>query len=329
MNSLPNRAQESFGKKQGRLDIFSDVFGSDFDVVATTDVHSMVTAPRNYVPIRHELEGAYQLELLNNLRTEARRMLQQHVTHGTDQHPDVIAFRNQFENTTHSALSNRAPRTGNSVNGNDFYAGVTFEGMELYGVPLAAFSYVRDRIGTLFRIPTEAYFGQREQFRSARVVHDVRTDPRKLDLIYDVGTPEDIGKLNKDKLIIPDQEHLLQLAFVDEFGNTRLRGKNAADLLTELDKATNDHGVVGLVIDDKDEVVLVHRTQPNGEEITCLREVPDGKLGMYTNVNDETAGAGYFELVRKWTVAGQETVDSAHQSIHKTAIGTKIDFVRR
>lgn len=328
MNSLPRRAEESFSKKQGRLDVFSDVFGSDFDVVATTDVHSMVTGTRNYVPIRHELEGAYQLELLNNLRTETRRMLQEHADNGTDQHPDVVAFRDQFENTTHSALSNRAPRVGNSTNGNDFYAGITFEGMELYGVPLASFSYVRDRIATLMRVPTDAYFGRREQFRSARVVHNVRTNPRKLELVYDVDSPEELARLDSKKLIIPDQEHLLQLGFVDEFGNTRLRGKNAADLRTELDKATNQHGVVGLVIDDKDEVVIVHRTQPNGKEITCLREVPDGKLGMYTNVNDETAGAGYFELVRKWTAHGQDTVDSAHTSIHKTPIGTKIDFVK-
>lgn len=317
MTELTRSELSSLKKPTLVLHAFSDTLSDqgDFDSAITTDYRNLRLRDTRYGIDNCLPRGAYGVELIEqltgNLHSEiakangeaglVNRLLGR-------VHPNIKAAEKALGNSTIRVIANSAPRTKERKNGKNFYLALTENGVEIYATPLEVLSYVRDRVTGLFEIPNEGnpvFDGKKEQFRSSIIGRSSEY-------------PDHLRRV--DPSIIPEQEHNLEIAYVDEFGNIRLRARDNARVQEEAHKA-NGTGEIGLSVDGEQSSVRAHL-------VSCLDEIPEGEWGFYQNVADGTdpQGSGYFELVRKWESNNSRV--NGHTSIGRPKIGSSIQIGR-
>ena len=296
---------------------FSDVFSLpggkpiDFDAELTTHYRGLRPRDTEYGIDGDLVRGAYGVELVCQLVDTARGEIERAVarSEGLDcAHPNVRAAHDAFWNSTPRVLANSAPRDGRFKNGSPFYLAITDNGVEITATPLELLSGVRHRVVALFELPNEGhplYDGRREQFRSSVVVrsHEV---PDHWKLVWRKGDPD-------KPCPIPDQAHKVQLAYVDQFGNMRLRERPGSDLL----------------VPPADSLVQVQigETPPVRARLTnALDAVAVGDWALYRNVADGVLQEGqpaYWELLRKWTPGDHF---NSHELVQAPPLGSSVRF---
>ena len=205
-------------------------------------------------------------------------------------HPDIENARKALQSGAVRVIANVAKRSDETqeTNGPDFHLALLDNGVEVYATPLEILEFVRGRIQALFRIPTRghpAFRGDREQFRSSIIARSCEF-------------PEHLVRVGDPTEVIPEQKEPLQLAYVDKFGNLRLRCTKAAqDYLREKvqGRATCIVKVGDVTLSD---VRLV----------SCLNDLNENKWGLYCNsaeLSPEDGGSDgdrpthYLELIWK------------------------------
>lgn len=291
MSDLKQFEKDSFSKDTLALHVFSDTLSDkgDFDAEITTDYRHL--RPRD---TRHGIgdsltRGAYGVELIDQLAGNAKNEIPKKIKEGTIR-----------------VIANSAPRIDANENGENFYLAITKNGLEILATPLDVLTYVRDKVVSLFEIPNEGnplFNGKREQFRSSIIARAHEH-------------PEHLKRVNPD--IIPEQKNDLEIAYIDEFGNLRLRAKSTASIARNIEELLED-GEVTLNIEGIRETVVA-------SVVSCLDEIKEGEFGLYRNVADGE-DAGYWELVRKWKSNGEKL--NAHEDIGKPKIGLKIEIVKK
>ncbi len=314
----------------GSYVVYSDTMG-DPDARRTTITRSNLphTARFDGHKITSTTEAAYYLELEHQLHVSQLADAEELKTGKHENKQAFLDFQRQQISTQEWVLANIAPRVGTTENGKDFYLAITNEDLAIIAVPLEALKYVRAKIRALLRVPTEEVFGRNEQFRSSRVLRDIRLHPKKLVPIFQHLHTEEVCEAELQN--IPGQENPSELAFHDTFGNTRTRCKALLKTLEVIDEKVNASGVVGVKLLVNNEPETFHVIVKNGHQhLACLRDIPDGEMGLYINPADR-AGAngdpGYLEINRKWKHGDPHSIQSAHQILRYPKPGTPIEFV--
>lgn len=312
---LSQTEQDLLSRDDLSLTVFSDVFSSlqpeqrdeggrvvkparyvDFDVELTTDWRSFdLRQGRRYGIGNDTLRGAYGAELVVNLKDDAKAQIEKAHAQG-NRHSRIRRVERELRRFAPKVVVNNAPRDNTSENGKDFYLALTDNGVKIIATPLEALSFVRHRILALFRIPTEGhplFNGNWEQFRSSIIARSDEV-PDHLVLVYGVSDLEELqanlGR-NRNFSPIPEQEHDVQLAYEDEFGNERLRVKRIGDVRRLL------RGATSAVLRINDE------TEQPVELVSGLRQITGGRFGIYENIADGHVPGdqpAYVELVRRW-----------------------------
>lgn len=197
-------------------------------------------------------------------------------------HPDIIGLIRSLKRVPVGVV-NCAPRRHdhhtNGQNGDEFYVGVSKNGVEIYGQP----NYLRGLrarkvLKELFRIPNNSgLWVPGEQFRSSCI-----TQARATPEVLEAAPLSDIPELDLEG----------RVAYVDTFGNVRLEVADARVVQSKL--AAQEGGRALLEIDQRVSKLAVY-------VVTSLFEIPEGELGIYRNPTDgpATKGPGYLELVKR------------------------------
>ncbi|MBT3865426.1 hypothetical protein HOE67_01515 [Candidatus Peregrinibacteria bacterium] len=295
MSKLNTFEQTTLEKPTLALLALSDVFDTgeippDFDADLTTLYrHLIVDQSAQYgLKAGSNLEK-YAAELINSLIGGVKKEIELAREEGRPDADAELAARKLRSGSTRVIL-NSAPRTKETKNGGDYYLAITDQGVELYVSTLEHLAYIRDRVQSLFRIPNKdhpAFDGEKEQFRSSIIARSCRF-------------PNHLQRVKDPQAEIPGQANPLEVAYIDKFGNVRLRAQNIGETRHEIERK-NGKGTLanGLV---------VHNDTKKGhlgyaKLVDCLDDVPDGALGLYENVADGTQSStdpGYLEFVRKW-----------------------------
>lgn len=238
--------------------------------------------------------AAYGVELITNLVDQTRTAIDYELKRGGSLHPNIIRAHNSIHSGTIRTLVNIAQRSGETAatNGTHFYLALLDNGMEIYTTPLKSLQYVRDRIVSLWEIPNEnhpLFNGEREQFRSSTIARSGEY-PSHLRRIVDV------------REVIPGQQNFLQLAFVDKFGNLRLRQSEVFSEIPEILADYEQWETKGFPVDDPqrpNRISLVIGDQKLDDIwlTSCLNDIPEGEWGFYRNSADPDNH--YWELVVK------------------------------
>lgn len=278
---------------------FNDVFTNnniDFDAELTAIIRNLGNFSDLTFPIgKNEKLADYGINLLDDLIEEQKRIL------GIIKKNGKIV-KNNFSEKTVIAIINKAPRDSRTTfcgkNGEDFHLAITKNGLEVYTVPLARLQALetRNKIVALYRIPNEKLKvtdGFREQFRSS-IIATSRYFPEILNTIFEYSNQAELIKaklLGQHPCIIPEQKRLAEFAFADKFGNVRISVKNNKQFRKTFAKAR--YGDSLKIKIGKCKLVEAIYT-------SSLKEIPDGKLGIYQNIPDgKTDGASYWEIVKK------------------------------
>lgn len=339
MAELNHQESEQLFRPTGALIAFSDTFTNPNDVIrhlpkdpeqaistdSQRDFDSELTTQFRHLRPRdgeygigdnpnNHLLAAYGVELVTNLtdglQAEINKAIRRAQEIGRPIHPNILEAQQFIQQRAIRVIANAAPRyDGNKdKNGSHFYLAILDNGVEIYATPLDALQYVRDRVVSLFEIPNAnnpLFHGTREQFRSS-VIARLCEEPEHL--------------VRADQSAIPDQEHELQLAWADRYGNTRLRAKNGAQIQTRIGEVKDGKGQVGIKFPNLD----LPGAQAKLND--CLDAVQGGELGLYGNVADgETSGdkAGYWELVFKWL---KENKINTHKRLGRPPIGSAVEI---
>lgn len=308
--------RETLSRPSESLVSFSDVFphdGADFDAVLTTDYRSLALNRAYHFGIGHNPKlGDYGTVLIEQLLADRRKIVEEIVTLGGD--PEIDLDR------AARTVVNVAPRdsqtTAEGKNGKDFYLAITAQGQEIYAVPPERLQALetRNQILACFQIPTENLpftDGAHEQFRSS-IVAIARYKPEVLVPVFQY---RDRAALIAAKAagthpdLIPEQEHPLEVAYVDKFGNVRLSAKDVEQTLRELNAEKGDK--VLIQVGDAEPLEAYY--------VDSLAEIPNGELGFYCNVadgEDPHSRAGYFELVKKSEDCNHETDHAESRLAH-------------
>ncbi len=262
----------------------------------------------------NHLLAAYGVELVTQLTDGIQNEIAKGIARaekiGRPLHPNIVEAQQFINSRAIRVIANAAPRydENKTKNGSHFYLAVLDNGVEIYATPLDALQYVRDRVTSLFEIPNEnhpLFNGKREQFRSSIIARS-EEEPQHL--------------VRTDKSQIPDQEHELQLAWADRYGNTRLRAKDGAQVQRRIKGVKNNQDQVGIEFPGQD----IQRS--TAKLNNCLDAVKGGELGLYGNVADGETTAGkpsYLELVYKW-LNGEKI--NTHKRLGRPEIGSAIEI---
>lgn len=339
MAELIQQEAEQLFRPTGALIAFSDTFTNPNDVVrhlakdpeqATStdsqrDFDSELTTQFRHLRPRdgeygigdkpnNHLLAAYGVELVTNLTDGLQAEINKAIRRAQELerpiHPNILEAQQFIQSRAIRVIANAAPRyDGNKdKNGSHFYLAILDNGVEVYSTPLDALQYVRDRVVSLFEIPNKnnpLFHGTREQFRSS-IIARLCEEPEHL--------------IKADPSAIPDQDHPLQLAWADRYGNTRLRARNGAQVQTRIGEVRNEKGHVGIAFPN------LNIPQAQAKLNNCLDAVKGGELGLYGNVADgETSGEkpSYLELVYKWLAS--EKINTHHR-LGKPAIGSAVEI---
>lgn len=330
MAELNQQESDLLFRPTGALIAFSDTFTNPNDVVPTStdsqrDFDSELTTQFRHLRPRdgeygigdkpnNHLLAAYGVELVTNLTDGLQAEINKGIRRAKELerpiHPNILEAQQFIQSRAIRVIANAAPRyDGNKdKNGSHFYLAILDNGVEVYSTPLDALQYVRDRVVSLFEIPNRnnpLFHGTREQFRSS-IIARLCEEPEHL--------------IKADQSAIPDQDHPLQLAWADRYGNTRLRARNGAQVQTRIGEVRNEEGHVGIAFPN------LNIPQAQAKLNNCLDAVKGGELGLYGNVADgETSGEkpSYLELVYKWLA--KEKINT-HQRLGQPAIGSAVEI---
>lgn len=308
---------------------------ADFDAATTTDFRSLRllgTDTRDSIARNPDL-GAYGAETITKLQDHAVDLIQIIENRGRVT-PNIERADFAIHHCTRQVVVNKAVRNRNQherSNGQDFLFGITYNGIEIYSTPDELLKFSRRDVISLFRIPNEnhpLFDGKKEQFRSS-IIALSRNFPDHLVSLYRYKTQQElIDAIERgEETTIPDQEHDLQIAFADRYGNVRARAKSI-DRFVLLEQFKNKSGVVGLIPHEKrgEKPIPAHVT-------SCLDEIPGGEIGIYENTADDfhqsPIAPGYLEIVRKFPDGGgEEHVESDAYTTLGRKIGQPIEIVR-
>jgi len=310
MSELNTFEQETLDKPTLALHVFSDTLTDegDYDAEITTDYRHLRPQDTRHGIDNNLTLGTYGVELIHQLKTNADEEIAQSIARaealGRKPHQNVLAAEQKFKEGTVRVIANSAPRTDEHKNGENFYLAVTENGVEIYATPLDVLTYIKDKVVSLFEIPNEGnpvFNGNREQFRSS-IIARVCEHPEHLKRV--------------DPKIIPEQKNPFEIAYVDKFGNIRLRAKDQEVIRAQIEEAKNE-GYIGLKIAGISEIV-------KAKVVSCLDEIHSGQFGIYQNVADGNS-PGYFELVRKWS--DPATRENGHEAIGSPRLGSNVEIV--
>lgn len=304
------------------LHVFSDVLNArgardardprfaDFDAATTTDFRSLRllgTDTRDSIARNPDL-GAYGTETITRLQDHAATLITCIEIRGRVT-PNIERAKAAIHEHTRQIVVNNAQRNRDAqgrTNGHDFLLGITYNGIEIYCTPEELLRFSRRDIVSLFRIPNEhhpLFDGKKEQFRSSIIVLS-RNFPDHLVMLYRYDSRRElIDAIERgNETTIPEQEHNLQNAFSDRYGNVRARARRIGETRDLIQSCINRSGVIGLLVGRQTKPIPAHLT-------SCLDEVPGNEIGMYENVADGGANPdepGYVEIVRKFPDGGGE-----------------------
>ena len=238
----------------------------------------------------------YGVSLLNDLIKEQKRIID-HIRKKTGR-----KINQDFSDKAVLSIINKADRnsktTANGKNGEDFHLAITNNGLEVYVVPLARLQALetRNKILALYRIPNEKLSvtdGNREQFRSS-IIATTRYFPEILEPVFQYKNEKELLQAKESgnhPNVIPEQEHLAEFSFSDKFGNIRVSVRNNFQF-KESFKNLKIKDIVGIKTGNSNPIKAVY--------VTCLKEIPNGEIGIYQNIaDDKTEKAGYWEIVKK------------------------------
>lgn len=308
-----NALETYLRRPTGALYSFNDVFSTDGDadaVIATRAGHLRLHQDLDW-RIDDPLTAAYYAELMAKEVDRIGMIIEDARAHGYS-HPDIDRAEQDSRDKAIRVILNLAPRKEAAMNGHDFLLAVADNGTEFYATPPEALSFVRHRLRHVLRIPTEGhplFDGKREQFRSSRIAGTCWVPGHPVAV--------DNGSRETALAVIPDQQHPLQVAFVDKFGNIRLRARNAREARQSLGRKQS----VAVHIGDE-------RSRFNALVCGSLREVPLGQLGIYENTSDGSQdGPGYIELnVAIDTSRPDSQQQSSFYHLGKPPLGTPVEL---
>lgn len=321
LNSFEERV---LSRDVSTLHVFSDTLNArgardardprfaDFDAAITTDFRSLRllgTDTRDSIARNPDL-GAYGAETITHLQDDAAKLITRIEDFGRVT-PNIGRAKAAIHEWTRQIVLNHALRNRDvqkRTNGRDFLLGITYNGIEIYCTPTELLKFSRRDIVSLFSIPNEnhpLFDGKKEQFRSS-VIALSRNFPDHLILLYRYDTrAELIDAIDRGiEKTIPEQEHDLQNAFSDRYGNVRARAKRIGQIRDQIHSCLNRSGVVGLLPSEQ----KVPKPIP-AYVTSCLDEIPGNEIGVYENVADGAVNQnepGYIEIVRKFPDGGGE-----------------------
>ncbi|PIZ74100.1 hypothetical protein COY07_01120 [Candidatus Peregrinibacteria bacterium CG_4_10_14_0_2_um_filter_43_11] len=318
-NSLTRFEKSVLEKPTLAFHAFNDVFTPgqdgnpvDFDAELTTMYRGLRPHDSHYGIEGHQIAplGAYAVELIYELVNTARQEVNKSVERSHRSlcraHPDVRQAATDFRRKTVRVLINSAPRTKEDSNGENFHLAISDNGVEFYVSSLSVLAHLRDKITGLFEIPNTVnplFDGEREQFRSSIVSR-----------FHEVLLAGHVHRKPQDQIKSPFP--LTYVAYVDRFGNIRLRGF-AADYENIFHPDNEGRNTVFLGLGEKDQPIAVSKA-------TCLREVPPGELGVYRNVADGERSP-YWELVRRW--GGENDRKGAYECLEGIKLGDAVKVI--
>lgn len=224
---------------------------------------------------------------------------------------DIARAKTTIHDRTRQVVVNSAARNkgpSNCTNGEDFFLGLTHNGIEIYCTPVELLRFGRRDIVSLFRIPNAGhplFDGQKEQFRSSLITLS-RHFPEHLELVYRYNSRRElVAAIDSGyETTIPDQYHPLQVAFCDRYGNVRARAKRIGAVRQQIERHASAGGLIGLVPDGRPttDAIAAH-------VVSCLDDIPPNAIGVYENVADGKPSdeePGYIEIVQKFPEGGGE-----------------------
>ena len=288
---------------------FNDVFSErevDFDAELTATARNLGKFSDMHFPIGKNPKFAdYGVNLLNDLLEEQKRILE--IIREKGATPPKTQLSDQTK--TPVAILNKADRnsktTKNNRNGEDFHLAITDNGLEIYTVPLSLLQTLEThgKILALYKIENEKLVvtnGNKEQFRSS-IIATTRYFPEILTPVFQYKNKKELleaKRLGKHPKVIPTQENLIEFAYKDKFGNVRLSIKNPKEF-AKIFTNTKPGGNIKICVNNKciDAVYT-----------SSLKEIPEGKLGIYQNIADEQLGETFYvEVVKKSADCNNET----------------------
>lgn len=291
---------------------FNDVFFEhevDFDAELTVMFRNLAKFSSLMFPIgKYPKIADYGVVLLDDLIEEERRIIEKIRGFGAETAKDIFSDRLKKQVL---CIVNCAPRndetTQNGMNGEDFHLAITDNGLEIYVVPLERLQGLetRNRILALYKIPNESLVstdGKREQFRSS-IITTSRYFPDTLETVFEYENLDELITAKESGIhpnVIPVQEKLAELAFIDKFGNVRISVKNCKEFLKPIRNAE---------IGDQIYITVGNSEAIKVNYVNSLKDIPTGEIGFYQNVADQTnpwSDAGYFEIVKKSTNPNKE-----------------------
>lgn len=347
MTKINNFEARCLERPTGALHSFNDVFSTgdeDFDAALTTQYRHLRPRDTEYGVggrdlrdshgVEPVLRAAYGVELvaqlLDGLQAEVKSAISRAEVLGRGLHSNIEDARCFVQSKAVRVIANSAPRSDKKGqnNGTNFYLGILDNGLEVYATPIDALTYVRERIVALFEIPNvdhPLFDGEREQFRSSIIARTCE-EPSHLKRIFgNADWPQCIDEIlghlpgfhDIDVPIIPQQDHLLQVAFVDEFGNVRVRARAKGATRKSIQAALKDNSFqigIGGVEDDRRRRVRL---------VSSLDDLKEGELGFYENVSDpfDYGKPGYWELNAKWNGT---RINTHRERLGSPKIGTPI-----
>ena len=308
---------------------FNDVFSErevDFDAELTTTMRNLGTLSDTHFPIGKNPKLAdYGVNLLNDLLEEQERILK------IIKEKSGKSIKTQLSDQTKSpvAIINKADRnnktTKNNRNGEDFHLAITDNGLEIYVVPLSLLQTLEthNKILALYKIENEKLVvtdGNKEQFRSS-IIATTRYFQEILTPVFQYENKKELleaKRLGKHPKVIPTQESLIEFAYKDKFGNVRLSIKNPKEFATTLSKIKLGDNIK----------ICINNKCISAIYTSSLKEIPEGKLGIYQNIADEQLGETFYvEVVKKSADCNIET-ETAYtilKSLCKKLESAKID----
>ncbi|MGD9129251.1 MAG: hypothetical protein PVJ09_02075 [Candidatus Woesebacteria bacterium] len=285
-------------RETAAIHIFSDVFTKlldengipvDFDAELTTFYRLLMI---EHLCTAHAIGscqtlGAYAIELVANLLDLAQAAASQRGI----SHPDLEAAKRTLESKAIRVTANIAERSEETAetNGPIFYLAILGNGLEVYVTPISLLKYVADRVIALFEIANEGhplFDGKTEQFRSSVIARSHQI-------------PDHLVRVLKPCELIPLQRQNLELAYVDKFGNLRLRESVTGErqgLLVDYDKWKRTCFQPSLRRQDAVRIIIAqHEIRVNFAR--CLNDIPQGEWGLYRNATD--GNSPYWELIYK------------------------------
>jgi hypothetical protein len=299
-SDLTDFEQEVFAKRTRRLLQVTDVGDGprDFDAHETILArHLQLQDNRIYSTGDNPGVLAYAADFTTDLQKISedviRRAALQAKKNGRNLPADVVEALQTLDTSTLRILLNSAPRNQQAAegrNGRDFHLGLTADGIEVYAVPVSSLRYIRSKLVSLFRIPTNGHplTEDGEQFRSSLFGQSAHSAQEHLVPLW---RREDDNEEELDTFLPTVTEE--EVAYKDApFCNRRVFSPNVERFLDQIES--------NITCSDRTVRVQIGNTPVRAYRVKNLAEIPGGQWGIYANVADGNGRAsGYVELNKR------------------------------